>query len=536
MPPLTQEQQNALDILLKLLHKGEFRGALIHGVTGSGKTRVYLELVKKAMEAGLKTLILVPEINLTPQTQKRFEDFLGIEISILHSGLGAKQKRKTWQGLLAQETQILMGTRSAILAPFEPQLIIIDEEHDSSYKQQDPAPRYNVREMAFHIAHKYGALVVLGSATPSMETYHNAKIGNLKLIEMKTRPGGLPLPQVTIVDIKEQRKKQDKDLMLSSVLRDALSKTISEGNQAIILMNRRGYSTNRICEDCGNPQSCTDCNVTLVYHRQYGKLVCHYCGKLFPLNARCKCGSEKFAFFGNGIEKAEEELSEWLPDAKILRLDSDTTSGIGATEKLLQKFRDRRCNILLGTQMVAKGHDFPGVSLVGVLYADIGSGIPDFRAGEKYFQLLTQVAGRAGRFLENSSVIIQTFCPENPVMQFAIKHNYADFSKWELKERQEAFYPPFCKIAQIKMQSKNKNKLEDAANMLHSLLSACNSQLVILGPAEPFISKVQNSHRMILTLKAANAADIKNAIKNTLANPDFIKTAKGVEIRIDRDA
>jgi len=254
------------------------------------------------------------------------------------------------------------------------------------------------------------------------------------------------------------------------------------------------------------------------------------------LDIHCKCGSEKFAFFGNGIEKAEEELSEWLPDAKILRLDSDTTSGIGATGRLLQKFRDRRCNILLGTQMVAKGHDFPGVSLVGVLYADIGSGIPDFRAGEKYFQLLTQVAGRAGRFLENSSVIIQTFCPENPVMQFAIKHNYADFSKWELKERQEAFYPPFCKITQIKMQSKNKKKLETAASALHSLLSAFNSKLVILGPAEPFISKVQNSHRMILTLKATNAADIKNAIKNALANPDFIKVAKGVEIRIDRDA
>jgi primosomal protein N' (replication factor Y) len=536
MPQLTQEQQNALNILTELLHVPKFRGALLHGITGSGKTRVYLELVRKAMEIGLKTLILVPEINLTPQTQKRFEDFLGQKIPILHSALGAKQKRETWRRLLEQETQILMGTRSAILAPFEPQLIIIDEEHDSSYKQQDPAPRYNVREMAFHIAHKYGALVVLGSATPSMETYSNAKNGNLKLIEMKARPGGLPLPQVTVVDMKEQRKKQDKDLMLSSVLRDALSKTISEGNQAIILMNRRGYSTNRICEGCGNPLRCTDCNVTLVYHKQYGKLMCHYCGKLFSLDIHCKCGSKKFAFFGNGIEKAEEELKEWLPNAKILRLDSDTTNRLGATEKLLQKFRDRQCNILLGTQMVAKGHDFPGVSLVGVLYADIGSGIPDFRAGEKYFQLLTQVAGRAGRFLENSSVIIQTFCPENPIMRFAIKHNYADFSEWELKERLEAFYPPFCKITQIKMQSKNKKKLDTTANILHSQLCTLNSQLIILGPTEPFVSKIQNNHRMVLTIKATNIANIKNAIKNALTEPNFIKAAKGVEIRIDRDA
>jgi primosomal protein N' (replication factor Y) len=534
MPPLTPEQQNALNILTELLPPSpNFRGALLHGVTGSGKTRVYLELTKKAMEAGLKTLILVPEINLTPQTKKRFEDFLGMEIPILHSALGAKQKREAWQALL-NGTQILMGTRSAILAPFGPDLIIIDEEHDSSYKQQDPAPRYNVREMAFHIAHKYGALVVLGSATPSMETYKNAKEGNLKLIEMKTRPSGLPLPHVAITDMKEQRKKQDKDLMLSPILRDTLSKTISEGNQAIILMNRRGYSTNRICEECGQPMQCSDCSVTLVYHRQYGKLLCHYCGKLYPSNAPCECGSQKFAFLGSGIEKAEDEIKEWLPAAKILRMDADTTGPLGATEKLLQKFRDREANILLGTQMVAKGHDFPGVSLVGILHADIGSAIPDFRAGERYFQLLTQVAGRAGRFLEKSLVIIQTFCPENPIIQFAIKHDYNGFSSWELAERQEAFYPPFCKISQIKMQARDKKKLDDVANMLAKNLR--NYQLSVLGPAEPLVAKVQNSHRLVVTVKAASAADMKNAIRGVLASADFAKKAKGVDIRIDRDA
>ncbi len=469
-PPLTIEQQNAVNILSGMLVGKGFRGALLHGVTGSGKTRVYLELAKK----GVKTLILVPEINLTPQTKKRFEDFLGQEILVLHSALGAKEKRKVWQTLLKNNNSpfsilhspLLLGTRSAILAPFEPELIIIDEEHDSSYKQQDPAPRYNVKEMAFHIAHKYGALVVLGSATPSVETYTNAKNGNLTLIEMKTRPGGLPLPQVQIVDMKEQRKKQDKDLMLSSTLRDALAKTIADGNQAIILLNRRGHSTNRICEECGETLQCEDCNVTLVYHKQYGKFMCHYCGKLYPQNTPCKCGSNKFAFFGNGIEKAEEEIEQWLPDAKVLRIDSDTTGKIGSAEKLLQQFRNREANILLGTQMVAKGHDFPGVSLVGVLCADIGSAVPDFRAGEKYFQLLTQVAGRAGRFLENSKVIIQSFCPENPVMQFAINHDYLGFAKTELKDRQEAFYPPFCKIAQIKLQSRNKELLDRAAKSI----------------------------------------------------------------------
>ena len=531
MPPLTPEQQNALEQLTPMLQGTGFRGVLLHGVTGSGKTRVYLELVRKALDLKLKTLILVPEINLTPQTRKRFEDFLKCEVKVLHSALGAKEKRKTWTTLLCAQTQILMGTRSAILAPFEPQLLIIDEEHDSSYKQQDPAPRYNVREMAFHIGHKYGALVVLGSATPSLETYWNAKNSNLKLIEMKSRPGGLPLPKVTIADMKEERKKQDRDLMLSPVLRDTLSKIICEGNQAIILLNRRGYSTNRICEECGMPLQCTDCNVVLVYHKQFGKLVCHYCGKHFPSDFRCKCGSNKFAFYGSGIEKAEEEIREWLPNAKILRLDADTTSGLGATEKLLQKFRDRECNILLGTQMVAKGHDFPGVSLVGVLCADIGSNIPDFRAGERYFQLLTQVAGRAGRFLENSQVIIQTFCPENSVMRFAINHDYLGFSKAELAERQEASYPPFCKIAQIKLQGKNKKKLETAATTLAETLrkfSILNSQFSILGPAEPLISKVQKFHRQVITIKAARAADIRHCIKEA-------KVAKGVEVRVDMD-
>jgi primosomal protein N' (replication factor Y) len=544
-PPLTFEQQNAIDILTPMLYPmpsaqhQNFRGALLHGITGSGKTRVYLELAHKALELGMKTLILVPEINLTPQTKKRFEDFLGCEILVLHSALGAKEKRKTWIKLLSScSPHILMGTRSAILAPFEPQLIIIDEEHDSSYKQQDPAPRYNVKEMAFHIAHKYGALVVLGSATPSLETYSNAKNGNLKLIEMKERPSGLPLPQVFITDMKEQRKKQDKDLMLSPVLRDALSKTISEGNQAIILLNRRGYSANRICEECGETLECKDCNVTLVYHKQYGKLMCHYCGKLYPHSIPCECGSKKFAFLGSGIEKAEEEIKEWLPSAKIIRMDSDTTGKLGATEKLLQKFRNKEGNILLGTQMVAKGHDFPSVSLVGVLCADIGSGIPDFRASEKYFQLLTQVAGRAGRFLENSLVIIQTFCPENPVIQFAIKHDYKGFAKAELADRQEAFYPPFCKIAQIKMQAKNKKKLEIAANEFAGILaeqSRGTAPIAILGPAEPFVSRVQKNHRMAVTIKTANATYMKTAIKNALANSTFIKTAKGVEIRVDRD-
>jgi primosomal protein N' (replication factor Y) len=326
--------------------------------------------------------------------------------------------------------------------------------------------------------------------------------------------------------------------MLSPILRDAIAKTISEGKQAIILMNRRGFNTSRICEECGEPLECEDCKVSLVYHKQYGKLMCHYCGKLYLANKPCKCGSKEFAFLGSGIEKAEEEIKEWLPNANVLRIDSDTTQGIGQTEKLLQKFRNKEANVLLGTQMVAKGHDFPDVSLVGVLCADIGSNIPDFRASERYFQLLTQVAGRAGRSIKNSQVIIQTFCPENPVMQFAIKHDHAGFFKWEIKEREEAFYPPFCKIAQIKMQARNKKKLEIAANELAKILNP-KSQTPnpkILGPAEPFISKIQKLHRLCITVKSASSAELKSCIKNALENASFKKLAKGVDIRVDRDA
>ncbi|GHV16299.1 hypothetical protein AGMMS49938_16180 [Fibrobacterales bacterium] len=359
---------------------------------------------------------------------------------------------------------------------------------------------------------------------------------------------------------------QDRDLMLSPMLRDALVQTLSKGEQAIILLNRRGYNSAVICEECGENLECVHCKVALVYHRQFGKLMCHYCGTMYKVGF-CKCGSKNFIFARGGIEKAEEEIKEWLPAAQVLRLDSDTTGTIGATEKLLQRFRAQECNVLLGTQMVAKGHDFPNVSLVGVIGADIGSGIPDFRAGERSFQLLTQVAGRAGRLLENSQVIVQTFCPENPVIQFAVKHDFVGFAKWELEERKEAFYPPFGKIAQIKMQVQNEKKLVEGAEKLKEVLMKAGASVLndlnaggggsdalsaggagaggnalsagavqILGPVEPFVSKVQNQFRRHIMVKASSASALKNAIKTALSNPEFTPFAKAMEIRIDREA
>ena len=375
VPPLTGEQKLAVDSLVAGLSGTGFRGTLLHGVTGSGKTRVYQELAWEALSRGLKVLILVPEIGLTPQTSQRFEDFLHVPVQVLHSALSAPKKRAAYVSVLRGEARVVLGTRSAILAPFDFDVVILDEEHDSSFKQQDPAPRYHTRELAYHVAHKYGALVVLGSATPSLETYRNAVSNNLKLLTLKNRATSAPLPDVRIINM--GKVCQQKGLMMSPTLRDALVECVTAGEQSIVLMNRRGYSKIRVCSECGETLYCKHCHVPLVYHKQYGSLMCHYCGLLYPVNSPChSCGAETFEFVGGAIEKLEEEIAEWVPGAKVVRMDRDTTQNVGSVEKILDAFRKREYNILLGTQMVAKGHDFSGVSLVGIVSADSGLGLP----------------------------------------------------------------------------------------------------------------------------------------------------------------
>ena len=396
LPPLTEEQGTALASLVEDLDKSGFRGTLLHGVTGSGKTRVYQELVREALKRGKRVLILVPEIGLTPQTASRFEDYLKVPVVVLHSALSAPQKRAGYLAVLDGSAKVVLGTRSAILSSFEFDVVILDEEHDSSFKQQDPAPRYHTRDLAFHLAQKHGALVVLGSATPCLETYRNAKAGNLKLLTLKNRDTAAPLPEVTVVDMGKVR--QQKGVLMSPALREALADCIAGGDQAIILMNRRGYSKIRVCTECGETLYCRHCHIPLVYHKQYHALMCHYCAALYPVDTPCpSCGAETYEFVGGAIEKLEEEIIEWVADAKVIRMDRDTTQNVGAVEKILTAFRNREYNILLGTQMVAKGHDFPGVKLVGIVGADSGLGIPDFRSTERLYQLLSQTAGRAGR-------------------------------------------------------------------------------------------------------------------------------------------
>ena len=529
VPPMTDEQKAAFDALVEELPGSGFRGVLLHGVTGSGKTRVYQELAREALRRGKKVLILVPEIGLTPQTAKRFEDFLRVPVQVLHSALSAPKKRAAYVAVLHGDARVVLGTRSAILAPFDFDVVILDEEHDSSFKQQDPAPRYHTRELAFHVAHRYGALVVLGSATPSLETYHNAVLNNLKSLSLRNRATATPLPDVKIIDMGGVR--QQKGILMSPELRDALVKCTAGGDQAIVLMNRRGYSKVRVCCDCGETLYCKHCHVPLVYHKQYGGLLCHYCGMLYPIDTPCHaCGAGTFEFVGGAIEKLEEEIYEWVPGAKVVRMDRDTTQNVGSVEKILESFRNREYNILLGTQMVAKGHDFPGVQLVGIVGADSGLGMPDFRGTERLFQLLSQTAGRAGRAQGGGLVLIQTLKPDEPVMHFALRHDYSGFADKEMRERKDAFYPPFCKMVEVSFGGRDEGVLRDAVARVESLCRADKS-LMVMGPVDAFIPVVQNVRWVKLYLKTSDLSAVRRILSPIVNAPK--PWVQGVDIKVE---
>lgn len=450
---LTIEQEEAYKIALH-----SKTPTLIHGVTGSGKTEVYLKLIKTVLNEGKSAIMLVPEISLTPQTLMRLRSRFGDNCAILHSGLSAGEKFDEWWRLRSGEAKIAVGARSAVFAPLENLgIIIIDEEHDGSYESES-SPRYVTSEIAEYRAKLSGAKLVFGSATPKIDTYLKATQNVYSLAEMFNRVNGRPMPEVVIADMKDEVKRGN-PTAFSSILKYELKKTLDDKNQAMIFLNRRGYSQKLICSDCGYVAKCDHCDVALTYHREEKALKCHYCGAAYKMPTACpECGGVKINYSGTGTEKVVKELKELFPQADILRMDNDTTRNKESHFNILTAFGEKKADILVGTQMIAKGHDFKNVTLVGIIDADMSLYFSDFRSNERTFQLITQVAGRAGRADMKGKVILQTFSPQNPTLKYAIKYDYKGFFNKEVSLRKATSFPPWSDIIRIMVEGDDDNK------------------------------------------------------------------------------
>ena len=501
---LNEDQKSALETLSELIQQEKFAPVLLYGVTGSGKTQVYIEALHEVRRRGKSAIVLVPEIALTPQTVSRFKAHFGDDVAVLHSRMSVGERYDSWRRIRRGEMHIAIGPRSAIFAPLENiGLIVVDEEHEASYKQSDPSPRYNARDVALVRGKMNNALVILGSATPSVESYFNAKIGKYRLLELPKRVEDLPLPRVEVVDMrKEWQEYHGKpSAIFSRALLGKIAEKLSLREQVILLQNRRGFSTFILCRDCGHVETCPNCNITLTYHIQEHRLRCHYCDFQKPAPAVCpSCNGIHLEYKGVGTQRVEEEIRFHFPSARVVRMDLDTTRRKGAHDRILRDFRDGEYDVLLGTQMVAKGLDFPRVTLVGVISADTTLRLPDFRSSERTFQLLTQVAGRSGRKGKQGEVIVQTFSPENHSIVFAKKHDYLRFFAREILERQDLGYPPFSRIIAIEFKGRNEKEVEKAATRFAGAFSV-PGDFQMLGPAPAPISKLKGEYRFHLIFK-----------------------------------
>jgi primosomal protein N' (replication factor Y) (superfamily II helicase) len=530
---LTKEQQDAVDAISEGFSQ-KSTPFMLHGITGSGKTHVYIELAKRALAAGRGAIILVPEISLTPQTIARFRQALGDVIAVIHSRMSDGERRDSLDELVTGRKRLAIGVRSAILAPVvNLGLIIVDEEHDQSYKQSDLDPRYNARDVAMMRARLQNAVAVLGSATPSLESFHNAQSGKYRLLTLKSRFGGAVLPAVTVVDMREEHK-EDNWTFLSRHLRDRIGAALDSKRQIILLLNRRGFSTFLVCKDCGHTYRCPQCSVNLIYHKSDYRLKCHQCGREEPAPSACPaCKGEQIKFKGAGIQKVEEYIASQFPQARMIRMDQDTTRARGGHIDIIQRFENREADILLGTQMVAKGLNFPGVALVGVLQADIGLHFPDFRAAEKTFQLLSQVAGRAGRADSLGEVVVQTYFPDEPAICAARDHDYLEFYNREIIEREALGYPPFGKLVRIVLSGRDEATVRA---LLLSVAAAARKRagdsVSLLGPAPAVIAKLKNEYRYNLIVKAASPKALQEAVWTVRQN---IKIPKTMRLAIDVD-
>ncbi len=540
-PELTAEQLRAVTTLGAALGKG-YQTFLLAGVTGSGKTEVYLQLAAKALQLGLAVVVLVPEIALISQTERAFRARFGETVALLHSGLSDGERLDQWQRIRRQEVSIAVGARSAIFAPFaEIGLIIVDEEHDDSYKQENP-PRYNARDLAVVRGQQQGAVVILGSATPSLQSAFNAQSGKFGRINLYERVDGRMMPQVHVEDLTALREEQGMRRYLTPVLFTAIQETLARNEQVLIFLNRRGFANTLVCATCGQAQRCEHCDICLTYHQQRNAYQCHYCGFSRAAVTRCgRCGSDRIQRLGLGTERLEVEIRKRFPEARVARMDRDTTRHKGSLVKILKALRERKIDILIGTQMVAKGHDYPHITLVGIICADLSLSLPDFRAGERTFQLLAQVAGRAGRGQSPGRVILQTYNPLHFSITAAREQDFEAFYRQEIEFRKALGYPPITRMIQLRISGRQKAQVADYASQLgercQRLLPQCNtrSPLQVLGPIEAPLARIANQYRWQILIKGHHSNALHGYVRQVLFGPDGMAGKGSVSVSVDVD-
>ncbi|MBO7083858.1 MAG: primosomal protein N' [Bacteroidales bacterium] len=540
---LTPAQQKAFHQIKEGFE--EQKPVLLHGVTSSGKTELYIKLIQEAIDEGKQVLYLLPEIALTAQIINRLKQYFGDRLGVYHSRYGANERVEVWQQVrdFAQnkgtQRQIIIGSRSAIFLPYSDiGLIIVDEEHDSSFKQMDPAPRYNARDAAIVLGAMHHAKVLLGSATPSYESYYNALNGRYRLVEITERFGGVQMPEIILSDMRVEKRRKTMQADFGSVLIDAIKETLEEHNQSILFQNRRGFSLRIECDDCHYVPQCINCDVSLIYHKNQNVMRCHYCGYTTSVPTECpSCHSTNIKMHGFGTEKVEEDLQIVLPKAKVARLDLDTTRSRNDYQSILEAFQDKETDILVGTQMVTKGLDFDSVKVVGILNADNMLSFPDFRAHERSFQLMAQVAGRAGRKGKQGKVIIQTYEPNHPVLQDVLRNDFKGLYQKQMLTRRQFGYPPYYRIVLIRLKHKDYQKLNPAATELASLLRPIFKH-DLLGPEYPMVSRIKNQYikqMMVKFNREHNAQQVKELIMKQVHLFQQLPDFKSVIVQIDVD-
>ena len=533
----TPAQKAALDIINTAVDERHFQPMLLHGITGSGKTAVYLSAMQGVLAKGRSAILLVPEIGLTPAVAADLHQIFADEVAILHSALSDDERAEQWKRIRSGECHIVVGTRSAVFAPVpDLALIIVDEEHDTSYKQEE-TPRYHGRDVAVMRAKMSNAAVVLGSATPSLETYHNATHGKYKLLELPERIEKRPLPEVAVIDMRDEFQRTHKDAILSRRLLEEIAERLERREQVMVLLNRRGYSSFVLCRSCGETVQCKNCAIAMTYHKRQHRLICHYCGYMRPAPKTCpKCNSEYVQYLGTGAEKLEDILHSLYPQARIARLDRDTVRGRDDLERVLSALQAGDIDLLVGTQMIAKGHDIPNVTLVGVVGSDAALSFPDFRAAERTFQLLTQVAGRAGRGETPGRVVLQTFFPDHYAIQFAAAHDYKGFYEKEARFRSWMHYPPFAAVSNVLVRS---TKLEEAlawSGILGKWFQETRLPDVrVLGPAAAAIVRLKTEYRYHFLIKSKSREKMNTALRAMTEHALAQKIPRG-NLVVDVDA